>query len=78
MADGLPPPRDLEAQPRELLAELAAVVGEPEAARRCAGLLAGDDPAWQRLAPRLVKEVEEIMVAQDATHGAAEGTSPRA
>ena len=45
MADGLPPPRDLEAQPRELLAELAAVVGEPEAARRCAGLLAGDDPA---------------------------------
>jgi glutamate synthase domain-containing protein 2 len=42
------------------------------------GAVYGYDPSWQRLGPRLVKEVEEIMVAQDATHGAAEGTSPRA
>jgi HEAT repeat protein len=42
---GLPPPRDLEALPRDLLAELAALVGEREAARRCADLLGGDDPA---------------------------------
>ena len=27
----------------------------------------GYDPGWQRLAPRLVKEIESIMVAQDAT-----------
>jgi glutamate synthase (ferredoxin) len=27
----------------------------------------GYDPGWQRLAPRLVKEIEAIMVAQDAT-----------
>jgi glutamate synthase (ferredoxin) len=42
------------------------------------GAAYGYDASWQRLGPRLVKEVEEIMVAQDATHGAAQGTSPGA
>lgn len=35
----------------------------------------GYDPTWQRLGPALVKEIEAIMVAQDATHGAAAGAS---
>jgi glutamate synthase domain-containing protein 2 len=38
----------------------------------------GYDPSWQRLDPALVREVEAIMVAQDATHGAAVGASERA
>jgi hypothetical protein len=38
----------------------------------------GYAPSWQRLDPALVREVEAIMVAQDATHGAAVGASERA
>jgi glutamate synthase domain-containing protein 2 len=32
------------------------------------GLTYGYDPSWPRLGPRLVNEIEAIMVAQDATH----------
>ena len=35
----------------------------------------GYDPSWQRLGPALVKDIEAVMVAQDATHGAAAGAS---
>lgn len=45
MPGELPPPDDLTAIPRALLADLAALVGEDGAARRCADLLAGADPA---------------------------------
>jgi glutamate synthase domain-containing protein 2 len=38
----------------------------------------GYDPSWHRLAPALVEDIEAIMVAQDATHGAVTGTSERA
>ena len=41
----LPPPSDLRALPRELVAELRTHLTEAEAADRCAGLLAGADPA---------------------------------
>lgn len=37
----------------------------------------GYDPSWPRLGPRLVEEVEAIMVAQDATHRAAAEEQPR-
>lgn len=38
----------------------------------------GYDPSWQRLGPTLVEDIEAIMLAQVATHGAAAGTSERA
>lgn len=43
MGSQLPPPADISAHPRQLLAELAALMGEAEAARCCADLLAGAD-----------------------------------
>jgi glutamate synthase (ferredoxin) len=36
----------------------------------------GYDPQWQRLGPRLVKDIEGIMVAQDATDRTAEEARP--
>jgi hypothetical protein len=42
---GLPPPPDLEALPRELVAALRTHLTEAAAADRCADLLAGADPA---------------------------------
>lgn len=42
---GLPPPRLPRASPRVLVTELGELVGEPDAARWCADLLGGADPA---------------------------------
>ena len=42
---GLPPPPDLAAPPRELVAALRARLSESETAGRCADLLTGADPA---------------------------------
>jgi HEAT repeats len=42
---GLPPPPDLRALPRELVAALRTHLTEAEAAERCAELLAGAEPA---------------------------------
>jgi hypothetical protein len=36
----------------------------------------GYDPAWPRLSPRLAKEIEAIMVAQDATDEVPEEANP--
>lgn len=44
MSDPLPSPHHLDAHPRDLLAELAAAVGETRAAQDCADLLMGADP----------------------------------
>lgn len=44
----LPPPADPTARPRVLLADLRTHLTETEAARRCADLLAGADPAGHR------------------------------
>ena len=44
MTDSLPPYPGRDLSPRDLLALLAAEIGEEPAAQRCAGLLAADDP----------------------------------
>jgi hypothetical protein len=44
-SSALPPPPDLKAPPRELVAALRAHLTETEAAGRCADLLTGADPA---------------------------------
>ncbi|MBA2444680.1 MAG: hypothetical protein H0V49_05040 [Nocardioidaceae bacterium] len=44
MSTPLPSPPKLDARPRQLLAELAAQVGETRAAQDCADLLMGADP----------------------------------